>query len=99
MSSLMIPCVHLNGTNGDRLREGYIDAHTALRTAVDKLQGAAPNARDYYVKGPDAFGRATSEHVARLAAIAKIQAELVEIYEGVQEQLDEIEKSRAMAVR
>ena len=99
MSNLMIPCVHLNGTDGTQLREGCRIAHEALRVAVEKLQEAAPNQRDYYVKGPDAFRRAATEHEARLVAIAKVQAELVEIFEGVQEQIDEIEKSRAMGRR
>ena len=43
-----------NGTSRDVLDLQYENALAKLRDAVKALEDASPNARDYYLQGPDA---------------------------------------------
>lgn len=94
MALMQIPSVHLNGTAGEVLREQYGAAATAVRQAIDAICDAGPNARDYYVQGPDAGQIAQREHEARVAALKRVRDELATIIEGIQDQLDAKEASR-----
>jgi hypothetical protein len=85
---LLAPLVHMNGTGHDTLIEGYLAAASALSDALDALQAAAPNARDYYPQGDDAYRQARAEHDRRANALRQVQAELQMLAENVQEQID-----------
>ena len=91
---MMIPTVHLNGSSGEVLLDQYTTAAESVRQAIDKICDAGPNARDYYVQGPDAARAAQREHEARLAALKRMRDELAAIAEGIQDQLDERDTSR-----
>ncbi len=91
---MLIPTVHLNGTPGERLRDQYMDAVEAVRKAVDAVCDAGPNARDYYVQGPDAGLAAQREHEARIKALKTVRDELASIAEGIQDQLDARDAAR-----
>lgn len=90
----MIPTVHLNGTAGEVLRDRHTTAVEALRKAIDAVCDAGPNARDYYVQGPDAALAAQREHEARLASLKRVRDDLASIAEGIQDQIDAKEASR-----
>ena len=90
----MIPTVHLNGTAGEVLRDQYAAAAAAVRKAIDSLCDAGPNARDYYVQGPDAGLAAQREHEARVASLKRVRDELAAIREGIQDQIDAKDASR-----
>jgi hypothetical protein len=60
------PTIHLNGTHPKDLFEGAEKTYQALRSAWEQMAASAPNARDYYVQGPDAFRRAADEHTQRM---------------------------------
>lgn len=90
----MIPTIHLNGTAGAALLDQYTAAAEAMRKAIDALCDAGPNARDYYVQGPDVALAAQREHEARLASLKLVRNELAAIAEGVQDQIDAKEESR-----
>lgn len=80
------PTVHLNGTSRDELLRQHVEAHIALRVALDKMGEASPHARDYYVSNDSgAFTKARLQHQARCEAIAKVMAELQEIAETLAE--------------
>lgn len=81
--SLTLPTVHLNGTSRDSLLEGYIAALDALRLAMEALQAAAPNARDYYVQAGDTFCIAQNQHFTRLARLRETLEEPNTIAEHV----------------
>lgn len=81
MKTLTMPTVHLNGTSKDALLKGYVDATEAISRALNVLVRSAPNARDYYVQGPDAYGKARDEHDARCAKLRDVNAELTAIVE------------------
>jgi hypothetical protein len=85
---MLIPTVHLNGTTGEALRDQYTDAAIAVQKAINALCVAGPNARDYYVQGPDAGFAAQREHEARVKVLKGVRDELAAIAEGIQDQLD-----------
>jgi hypothetical protein len=91
---MLTPTIHLNGTSGEDLLEQYTKAHDAVRKAIDALYEARPNGRDYYVQGPTALGYAQREHEARIAALRKVQEDLVAIGESIQDQIDARDAAR-----
>lgn len=76
---MIAPTVHLNGTSGEELRRQVSEAGTAVRDALRALANAAPNARDYYPAGPDAFRAASAEHASRVARVKAVAEELYDI--------------------
>lgn len=62
ISDLIHPHIHLNGTSPDELLRQFTDVAVALREAMEKIQAAAPNGRDYHPLGDGAFGRAAKQH-------------------------------------
>ena len=91
---MLIPTIHLNGTAGEVLRDQYAAAAEAVRKAIDAVCEAGPNARDYYVQGPDAPLAAQREHEARVKALKGVRDDLAAIVEGLQDQLDERDAAR-----
>ena len=91
---MLIPTIHLNGTTGEALLEQYTSAAHAVQKAIDAVCDAGPNARDYYVQGPDAGLAAQREHEARVKALKTVRDELAAIMEGIQDQIDAKEASR-----
>lgn len=65
-TALTLPTIHLNGSNRQRLREDYLQAHRALLKARDAFAAIDCHARDYYVAGPDAWPQARSQRDAAL---------------------------------
>jgi hypothetical protein len=53
-----------------------MDVLATLRAALQALQVAGPNGRDYYVQGPLAFTVARDEHVVRLTKITEVIREI-----------------------
>jgi ferredoxin-NADP reductase len=86
--SITAPTIHFNGSSADHLLDDYKDASTALKMAVDALSATAPNARDYYVAGPDAFSTAQREHVERIRRLGDVHDEIHEIMLAVADQRD-----------
>ena len=76
---MQVPTVHLNGTSRDALIEQLSDAQFGIRQAIELLGKAAPNGRDYYPQGDDAFRTAHAEHEARVARLAETARELEEL--------------------
>jgi hypothetical protein len=80
------PMIHLNGTSKDVLATQYNDAVTVLRGAIQALEDAAPNARDYYPMGEAAPLQAIREHGERLKKLRSVLSELTEIRDACIEQ-------------
>ena len=80
---MMLPTIHMNGTSGHALLEGYCDAISAVHAALDALARAAPNGRDYYPQGGDACAIASREHDDRKRALIKVLNELQVLAEHV----------------
>jgi hypothetical protein len=82
----MIPTVHLNGTGKKNLLEELEIAHGAVNTAIDALRQVTVHGRDYYVQGEHAYGQARTEMDARLAALAAVQDDLLNLHVAIQQQ-------------
>jgi len=82
-AKLTTPTVHLNGTGRQNLIDQYADAYQALNDALQVLALSHPNARDYYVQGPDAFPRAADEHDDRMQRFTTVRDELLALYNAV----------------
>lgn len=78
---IALPTIHSNGTSAQALFDANLDAMQAVEAAIDAVQRAAPNGRDYYVQGPEAFGRAQREHQERQRLLNRIALELTQIAE------------------
>lgn len=89
------PIIHLNGSSAESLLEDNAQAHHAVRKAIEALAAVAPNARDYYPKGDDAYRSARREHEERMLALLSVQNALVEINDSICEQVDERARQRA----
>ena len=85
-SSMMYPRVHLNGTSRKELLEQYEQAYRALDAAYAMLRGAFPHARDYYVISDSAYSVARHEHEARMQALAQVKADMLDIYQAIEQQ-------------
>ena len=80
------PLVHLNGTSGESLLSGYVHVRDRLSNAIEVLHDAAPNARDYYPLGDDAFSAARREHEDRTRRLMSVLEEI----DGLMSVLEEI---------
>lgn len=86
---MMIPSIHLNGTSGNDLYKEVCDALGALRKAKNAICAAAPNARDYYPQGNDAFKVASAEFKSRLDRLDSIITEYETIAEAIADAMEE----------
>jgi len=78
------PTVHLNGTSKAELIENLEKANTALHDACSALAGTAPNARDYYPQGPDAYGKARDAYQADLTAMHNVMHHIQYLWESIE---------------
>lgn len=85
--AVLIPTVHLNGSHAEGLRDEAQRAINALAAALAAVADMGPNARDYYPQGPDAALAAQRAHEERIKRLQSVRTELVEIYDGIDEQI------------
>jgi hypothetical protein len=78
---MRIPTIHINGSHGPTLLEGYLEAIRALQAAGKALDATCPNGRDYYVQGDHAIGEAMAQHFDRVAKVCEVIKELEAIAE------------------
>lgn len=88
-SGLATPTIHINGTSLEVLSKQYTDAAIAVSNAISALYSAAPNARDYYVQGPDAYNHAAKDHAERINKLNSVYRELEEIIGSLDGYYDE----------
>lgn len=85
---LTIPTVHIGGTDGGSLADGYLTARLKVIDALDAIRLTAPHGRDYI--GPDAgaLSKATAEHWARIAVLETLAGDLECLSLGVVDQIE-----------
>lgn len=86
MKPLAIPTVHLNGTSQSELLNQQTDAAQAIFKAMNALNDASPNGRDYYPQGPDALKKAQKEHADRMQRLRSVYEELQQIAKSLADQ-------------
>lgn len=74
--SAPLPTIHLNGTSAAELDRQQRAIGTAAYALLAALADGAPNARDYYPQGPEAFTAAQRAHVERCDAVRRIIADV-----------------------
>lgn len=84
MSEIIVPLVHMNGTDRRSLQEVYQAAYAGILAAEKLVAASHPNGRDYYILGPDAIRVAEDQHRSRLARLTEIRAEFVSILEKLE---------------
>jgi len=72
------PTVHSNGTCHRELWEGYEAAYDAVRAAQDALRKVEFNARDYYVQGNEAYGKARDHRTEQFIKLVDIEEYLLQ---------------------
>ena len=80
---MIAPRIHLNGTSADALTTELEQAVSALRKALDAMQEAAPNGRDYYTISADAYAQAAREHNERIKRVESVIVELETIWDAI----------------
>jgi len=88
----LIPTVHLNGSSPATLVDGLQVAINAVAVAIETVQDAAPNARDYYPQGDGAFIFASREHQVNADALHEIHARLSATLRGIVRQLPDAKR-------
>jgi hypothetical protein len=76
---MQLPTIHLNGTSKAELIEQLCEASQAIDLAYSALKQAAPNGRDYYPQGPEAYTAARAQHEDRLRRLDAVKAEIDEL--------------------
>jgi hypothetical protein len=72
------PTVHSNGTSHRELWAGYEAAYDAVRAAQDALRKIEFNARDYYVQGNEAYGKARDHRTEQFIKLVDIEEYLLQ---------------------
>lgn len=83
---MIIPTVHMNGDRAQTLIESHEEFHYALTQSLAKLPEV--NGRNYYPQGAGAFDEAVEQRQRWITAIDKVQAELMEIMQGIIDQTE-----------
>jgi hypothetical protein len=84
-AQLIIPTVHRNGTAASDLLDARFATLGALHAAGDALALMAPNARDYYVQAPNAYGDADRQHCNRLETLRGMIADVTAEVDAIQD--------------
>jgi len=85
---VILPTIHLNGTDPQALREGYVAAAEAVRAAISALEAVPLNGRDYYPQGDAAYGVAFREHGNRVWALTEVYREMHQIIDHIDEAIE-----------
>ena len=72
MTPLLPPTIHSNGTSLSSLVESLMDAMNAAQALRKAMAEAAPNARDYYPQGPEAYGEARAAWRERTEMVERV---------------------------
>lgn len=85
------PLLHLNGSSGEVLADGYREAIQKLTDAYEAIQKTAPHGRDYYTQpgfrpGEDALTVARHAHERRLHEVGIAIQQLKRVYFDVRRQ-------------
>jgi hypothetical protein len=81
----------LNGDTEETLMRGLEESHHVLNQALEVMRMMAPNGRNYYPIGAQAYGEATDQYRAMCQRIHDTQAEIHAIMEGILDRKDYVD--------
>jgi len=67
-----LPTIHLNGTGADTIEREYRAVRHAIAAAVDALQVATCNQRDFYPQEPGAWQQARAERTEAFRLLQQV---------------------------
>jgi hypothetical protein len=76
---MQLPTIHLNGSSQISMVESLCMTSAALETALMALKQTAPNNRDYYPQGREAYETALQEHISRMYRLNSLKNEVDEL--------------------
>lgn len=95
MNSPLTPVIHINGTPGKTLVEGWTAIRDALDEALLKTRQLEFNARDYYVRGGDGFEMANKIFQDRVAELHAFRDDVAEVIDDLERVMEEREARKA----
>ena len=78
---MQLPIINICGTDQQSLLDQYVLALHALREAIEALNAASPNGRDYQHGG--SINAALQEHAVRIVKVRQVLAEIETIAEHI----------------
>ena len=85
MSSILTPCIHLNGTSAKELQDDYRKAWHALIEAKAALANITIHDRDYYVINDRAGWKARKHRTDMLDTLSTLAHEIYSVWETLEE--------------
>jgi hypothetical protein len=89
-----MPVIHMNGTSPDTLLEDNCNIARAINAAMDAIQKAEFNGRDYYTV-PGSFEKALAERKVHLTALKAAEQYFFAIAEHCSDAVAEREKRKS----
>lgn len=86
MKDLQKPLIHLNGSGAIALLDALNNAYHRCQDAMEAIRKTAPNGRDYYPLGDNAYKQAREEYDSRIERINSVAMELSELLIHVMDQ-------------
>jgi len=83
---MIAPVIHSNGTSREVLEKALRDAASALRFAILKVQDTAPNGRDYYPLGNEAFQEAIGQYQSWANRLESVRNEIYAVLDEIAEE-------------
>ncbi len=80
---LTVPTVHRNGTSREALLDQVGHVGDALRVALNEMEVACPNMRDYYPQGDEAWRAAVRQHGNWVSRIRDVRKEIMELADAI----------------
>lgn len=84
---LVIPTIHLGGTDKDELIDQLTNAFGLVSAAIRGVQESAPHARDYWVhtQGYIDWHQAVAQFRERIAKLTEVRDEIEDLIRDIQE--------------
>jgi hypothetical protein len=73
MNAPTLPTIHLNGTGAKSLADEYHNVWQAIERAIEALEAATCNERDFYPQGDEAWQQAKAERAAAFQKLTEVQ--------------------------
>ena len=85
-TQIPLPTIHMNGTSGKSMYAEYRNAMDAVQDAMESLNDATLNGRDYYPQGPEAFEKAREHRNAMNQKLRSVLSDLGHIALSIHDQ-------------
>ena len=86
---MMVPTIHINGSDGPRMVQETLDVAQHLDKAIEAMLLICPHGRDFYLQNFSAISEATREYSGRLAKLVLVRDQLRELAGLIQDKIDE----------